>query len=507
MLLSTYQRAFLFGAACLVVAAISIQQFAVLREARRRYGPVSTLFPEQLATLRDPAKCKAIWTTRQAGKTHVALVDFIEDSRTHPYAQYRFIAQTYQSVEDIAWPVLHQINREFRLGMRFQEQKLRAIMPNGAQIRLYGADRPGWASKIYGQVLRRVYIDEAAFFTVSLYDIYEDYIQPALMKEEGQFWIMSIPGHLPRGIFDDCIKCFDPVDKISGVKCENGPRYHKFKWKHDRPTGFSVHRWTTAENPATNRQYFAQIEKAKAKNPDIEEDPRFQRNYRGLRVTEMGEMVYKFNPEKNTFHADGWKCRAGDHYIIGLDFGYDDRTAFVVLVWREDLPYLVEIESFRLEEAILGPIYAHHRTLLDQYDVPGTDIITVADHAHKHLFEAYRQRFDLDVICAEKENKFDWIAIYNASLAAGDIKFINPADSPHVEEMYSLKWRKNQRGMLEETPGQFNDACDAGMIGFRHSYHYLWEEEEQGPPTNAELRRQEIERLRQEDLAGQEHWG
>lgn len=490
-----------------MVLAAPMRSF--LQEAYRRFElrerVLSAAYGPQRSAIKDPSNRKVLWTTRRAGKTTTAILDFIYDGLAHPKAKYAYIALTHPSAEDIAWPILTELFEKFDLGDHFQESKLRATLPNGANIKLYGADRPGWAKRLYGPKYRRVYIDESAFYSISLYDLIEDYLEPSTLvpEKDGQIWVMSIPGHMPRGLFDDAVKCF-PVDsgRISGMLCERASEYSRWKWnkKLDRPTGWSVHRWTTADNPAMAEVFSEEIEKKRARNPDIEEDPRFQRNYLGRRIQDVGEMVYKFDWDKNTFPGQ-WTVSPGDHIVIGLDFGFDDRNAFSVCVWRDDYDALVELESIRLEPGILlDQVYSYHRALIDAYNAPGVDVVTVGDNAHKQLFEEYRRRFNLNVIPAQKGPKFDRIAVYNSALSTAKVLVQDPAASPHVEEMTDLVWYERKDGTKVPQPGSLEDCCDAALMAFEFAKHYLFEEEDYLPPTSRQANMEEQRRMQQMEL-------
>lgn len=443
---------------------------ALIAEASSRNALMASLFPAQSAAVNDPNSKVCIWTTRRAGKSRGILSYFLDDGQKHPGSHYVFIALTHPSAEDLAWPILKEIDREFNLGLKFQEAKLRATLPNGSSIKLYGADRPGWMYRLYGQKLRGVAIDEAAFYTIDLRALIDDVLEPCVIDLHGKIFLMSIPGHLPRGLFDDIIKGYDGRSNLRGVRPKSEPEW-------------SLHRWTTADNPSMAQKFAERIAKKLAENPNVENDPSFQRNYRGLRVAEIGERVYRFDPDRNTYHRTDengevsfdWKRSPGDHFILGIDFGWDDYQAFSLNVWRDDSPDFVELESHRKKHMLLDEIYSWTKMYQDWC---GADLQMVADPAHKQLFEEFRRRFDVPVIPAEKANKFDWISVQNTDWMAGVIKVVSPASSPHAQEMTDLTWHVKRDGWKVEQPGAKNDCCDAFLVAYRHGYHYRHKEPE-----------------------------
>jgi hypothetical protein len=462
----------------------------VERERARRDALLNSLFPEQLAAVQDPSPKKVLWTTRRAGKTTTVLTDFMDDARRNPGFRYAYIALTQGSAEDIAWPILQKLNNQFRLNASPQEHKLRMKFPNGSSIKLYGADRPGWMNKLYGQQLRKVAVDEAAFFTVSLEDLVEDYLEPATIDLDGTIYLMSIPGHLPRGLFYHITKQF-PVElenwrlKLDGKQA---------KQTEECPSGeeWTVHRWTTMDNPAMAERFLKRLELKRKKQPNIDSDPKFIRNYRGIWHTDIGERVYAFDWDKNKINE--YEPPPGSRFLLGIDFGWDDRTAFSLITWHKNSPLLVELESHSAAEMRMDVIASWVRAYMDAY--PGLSI--VGDPAHKQFFEEFRRRYQFPLMEGEKPNKFDWIQTINSDLLAGNILFLDAANSPHVKEMNELPWLRKKDGKLIEQPGKWNDCCDAFMLAFRQAYHYrfetLVEKPKPGTPEHNDMIEAEIER-------------
>jgi hypothetical protein len=477
---------------------------ARVRELRRRHSILAGLIPKQRRAVEDPARWKVIWTTRRAGKTTGVLVDMVYQGLSNPMSRFCYIALTHGSAEGIAWPILRELDQKYSLNARFQEAKLRCTLPTGSTIQLYGADRPRWAARLYGQKLRGVAIDEAAFFGVDLTELVDDVLRPALSDLRGTCYLMSIPGHLPRGLFYALTKGFDWHKSFSGERPEACTEYQAApRW--------SVHRWTTFDNPHMKEQHQAEIDEWRNTHPDPESDPKFLRNYLGAWVQQASELVYRFDPELNGYPGP-WGRHPSDRYVLGIDFGWDDATALSMNAYRPNQPDFVELESKRLKHALLSEIADHVNMLLDYYGRGQTTI--VADAAHKQLFEEFRRRYDFPIIPAEKAKKFEWIQIYNSELVAGRVRLVDPdpMTNPHAEEMLDLCWLTRPDGTLVEQPGQQNDCSDAALVAFKHGRHYLrGEAEPAGPATAAEvIHRQEEELIRLEeellDLEKEDSW-
>ena len=59
------------------------------------------------------------------------------------------------------WPVLHELNDKHDLGCTFLDSKLIMTYPNGATLRLYGADMKNFIKRLKGRKYPGVAIDEA----------------------------------------------------------------------------------------------------------------------------------------------------------------------------------------------------------------------------------------------------------------------------------------------------------------------------------------------------------
>ncbi len=471
---------------------------SILDEAQRRSSPLDQLFAEQRAAVEDPSRRKCLWTTGRAGKSTTVLTAFVDDGLKHPYMVYFYFCLTMPHVEEIAWPTLRRLDRDFGLGCRFQEDKLRVILPSGSWIRLFGFDRPLALDRFYGIALRGAAADEAAFANIDLEEFVEDTIGPRLIDHQGTFWLMSIPGRVPRGLFDEIIRGFPRRENMRGVRSPSRPDW-------------SVHSWTALENPTVRDLVLSEIaqkvaaraypstspEALAAARADLERLAWFRRNYLGERVQERGDLVYPFDRDKNTYwrlDKDGqrisaWARRPDDHYVLGIDFGWDDATAFSLNAWRDDLPLFVELESYAQPEMMMSAIAA--RVRLYQEWIAPAPLTIVGDPARKNYFEELRRRYQLPIMVAEKANKLDWIEVFVNDLSAGLVQYVAPDDSPHVREMQGLTWKVMKDGKRLEQPGAANNGCDAQLMAYRHAYHYLHTEAEPKPEPGsraAELR-------------------
>lgn len=140
---------------------------------------------------------------RRAGKTVAAINHLLRDACRVPNSRYAYISPTYKQSKDIAWDMLKKYARPIP-GVLFNESELRADLPNGSRIRLYGADNP---DSLRGIALWGVVFDE---YSQQPSNIFTEIIRPALADHQGYaIWIGTPKGKndffrlYQKGLTDD----------------------------------------------------------------------------------------------------------------------------------------------------------------------------------------------------------------------------------------------------------------------------------------------------------------
>jgi phage terminase large subunit len=128
---------------------------------------------------------------RRAGKTVATINDIIKRAivENKPDGRYAYLAPYLNQAKDIAWSYLQKYASPIT-GTTFNASELRADLPNGARIRLYGADN---ADRMRGIYLDGIVIDEPADQRGS---IFPEIIRPALADRQGWATFIGTPkGH------------------------------------------------------------------------------------------------------------------------------------------------------------------------------------------------------------------------------------------------------------------------------------------------------------------------
>jgi hypothetical protein len=128
---------------------------------------------------------------RRFGKTVYAINEMLKGAVTCtlPEPRFAYIAPLYRQAKAVAWDMLKYYTRPIP-EMKYNEAELRADMPTGARISLFGGDNPDSLRGIY---LDGVVLDEYAQMSERLWP---EVIRPALADRKGWAVFIGTPqGH------------------------------------------------------------------------------------------------------------------------------------------------------------------------------------------------------------------------------------------------------------------------------------------------------------------------
>jgi terminase large subunit-like protein len=455
--------------------------------AQRAVDVLDGTFAQQRAFIEDPAKLKWALCTRRAAKSYSDGLALAKAALDRQDVSCLYIGLTRESAKRIMWKdVLKAINRRHKLGVQFNESELSAKFPNGSVIYLVGADsNEDERQKLLGQKFVLVVIDEAQAFGIDLRQLVYGVLKPAVADYRGTIVLTGTPGNLIKGLFFDVT---------------NG-----------REAGWSGHRWTTYDNPYMAEQWAGEIADLKAASPLVVETPWFRQMYLGEWVIDSDKLVYRFNSDRNafaelpTFHAGQW------HYVLGVDLGYNDPTAFALCAYHDYDKTLYVLEAEKHPRLDVTSVAERIRGFQARYELDSI----VIDGANKQAVEEMRRRHELPLRAADKTGKSDFIEIMNGEFIQARIK-LNPLNCSQLADEYAgLIW--DERSLKrEEHPNCANDLADAALYAWRLCYSYLsvavdpppkvgspeWHQQEEEEMMQAEIRRYHERREAEADSWG-----
>lgn len=427
----------------------NLRQAAQRLEARKQ-----RLMGPQLAFLTDPSKKKAAICTRRAGKTFVCrhLVAeavlrnaWVDRDRAQPVVQY--IAQTRIKALDLFWTPFKEICRELGLDAHWDDHSLRAQFPNGVLVRAGGAEDKDEIEKYRGDAYPLVVIDEAASFGPRIEELVMSALSAALLDYNGTIAMIGTPGQSQSGLFWEI---------YAG---------HKPEW--------SPHRWSYM----TNVHFPAEVRTVEWIEANVGplDSPKVQREYFGNWVSDASSLVYQYNPDKSRWDGvlpPGHEWR----YILGMDLGFRDPTAFVVGAYAKTHPDLFIVHAESQPHMLPSQIEQKVLELKRDFNITRIVVDTGGSMARNNV-EEWNRRHAFGMLGAEKTNKYTYIEHMNSEFYLGRIK-VKPELTKLQNEWKTLVWEDNDKevsrhdGKPKEHPGFANHLADASLYMFRESMHF-----------------------------------
>ena len=150
--------------------------------------PIDASFPAQRPFVEDTSRYISAQCSRRAGKTNGLALRFFRTMERHPKSQCVYLGLTLESAREILWPVLLELNDKYKLGYTFLESKLTMKHPNGATLRLFGADMKNFIKRLKGRKYPGIGIDEAQDFGTHLQSLIDDVLTPS-MADYADGWL------------------------------------------------------------------------------------------------------------------------------------------------------------------------------------------------------------------------------------------------------------------------------------------------------------------------------
>lgn len=433
-----------------------ISDDAILSEYLKRKGALAPVdmrepaFLKQNAVLDDRlSRFKALNTTRRGAKSTTEAMDHIEVCNEFPGSRTVYMGLTIGSVREIIWDVFKDINSKHSLGLVFNETDSIIKYPNGSRTRLFGLDSsPREMAKVLGQKLRKVSIDEAGSMTIDLESFVNQKLRPALSDLRPHSWITLLG------------------------TCENIPNtyFEKVTTGKDANVDWSIHRWTTYDNPFMARQWDEEISEMRAKNPDIDKASWFRTHYLNEWCSDDDLLIIpaaKMQFVDTLPHARDW------YYVLGVDLGFNDASSYTVVAASHELKSAYCIASSKHTEQDFTAVAETIKILKERY--PLTRI--VVDGANKQGIEEMKQRMMLpELEIAEKLGKATYLRLLKDDVLTGAFKFLTSENDALKEEWSALQWL-SVKGIRKEVedPRCQNHCSDSALYAWRQTYAYMAE--------------------------------
>jgi hypothetical protein len=418
-------------------------------KARRFLGD---LHPKQRAFVEDQSRRKVALCSRRAGKSHGILAWLIDGAISDPSGLSVYVARSKGDARRILQPAI-----DF-FGSRYPELRLKLREIDGQLLLVVGLTRHAiWLAgckdgsevgKFRGSKYKRVAIDESQEYGSFLRELVTDAFEPALIDKAGHLLLAGTPSPIPAGLF---------YEASTGDGSPQWPTHH----------------WTIFDNPhipnaAAEVQLFCETYGLD------QHSATYRREYLGQWIRDEGALVYPFSATLNGVVSA--EVPGNLRYILGVDIGFIDATAFTVVATKTGFPEIWVIRSWKRGGLIPAAVAAHVEGFRNEFGL-GLQIVVDEGGIGKGYAEEMRQRYGIGCVAAEKTKKRAYQEIVAGELRSGTIRIVTRECSQLVDEMCLLQWGP---GRVSEDQRFENHCCDSLLYSVRAAR--TWYQPEIEPP-------------------------
>lgn len=181
-------------------------------------------------------------------------------------------------------------------------------------------------------------------------------------------------------------------------------------------------------------------------------------------VNDPGGLVYPFDEARNVADA----APPLTQYVLGIDFGVVDATAFTVLGWAAHDPTVWIVESYGRSGMSPSDAADEVRALMGRYTFER--IVGDVGGLGKAFAEEMRSRHSLPIEAAEKHNKRGYQSLMVGDLERGRIRVIRATCTQLIDEWRELPWTEDRQ---READGFENHCSDSALYGWRAAHAFL----------------------------------
>lgn len=418
---------------------------AVLLELVKRKGstgsvPLDPEFEIQNAVRLDRSQFKAMKCTRRSGKSTTEVLDHIDKCLEFPTSRTLYMALTLDSASEICWDIFKEYNEKYKLGLKFNESKKIVYYPNGSRTRLFGLDsNEKQITRVLGQKLRKVSIDEAGSLTKNMRKIIYQMILPTLADLSPNSWLTLLG------------------------TCENIPNtfFQEVTEGRETTVPWRVYEWTAYENPYMRKQWGELIDQMKASNPEVVEASWFKTHYLNMWVSDDNLLII---PYSKAIIVDGLPVGNNWVHILGVDLGYNDASAFSIVSYSFTHRKAYVSLCFSESGMDLTDVATTIKRIKEEFSISRV----VVDGANKQGIEEMKKRLGLpELETAEKQGKPVYLKLLRDDIVTGKLCLMADKTDGLKREWGSLQWKDEKK--LQEDPRCANHESDATLYAWRET--------------------------------------
>jgi len=436
------------------------------------------LFDRQLELYDAPERRRAAHPGRRAGKSTglpaFALMDALDCKPTQPgqFAEVVVMGgETAKKAESMYWAPIHALIQAHRLPFAFNG-KLGAFLHerrDGSGIYLWGIADKGAADMLRGYKVRAAYFDEVMTYQQHLDYLAESALGPALGDLGGALTFAGTPSVTRAGPwFQLC---------------------HSQKWR--------TFHWDVRQNPKFPRDPMTVLNE-EAERYGGWDNATFRREWLGEFVDDASMMVVEFDRARNTRESVPAGYSLAWPHVVGVDYGYNDAFAIVVLTMRPEAPaarYVVHAE--KLAQADYDQCAAALKRVAQRFQ-PRSVVCDPAGGG-KPFYETWNNRYGAELGLAVRSahkvagSLVESIRFQNTELRMGRLQAIVPDAEPLVSEWAVLPWKDTWKDAPSDDYAQ--DAFDACRYALMETIAWAPREVPTAESEDAKLQREVLAQI------------
>lgn len=410
-------------------------------------------FPAQNAFIQDPSRYIDAQCSRRAGKTNGLAIRFFKTMEKHPRSQCVYLSLTFDSAKEIMWPVLQELNTLHNLGCTFVESKLTMTHPNGAKLKLMGADMKNFIKRLKGKKHPGIALDESQDFGTHLQSLIDDVLTPCIADyEDGWLAIVGTPGPVPQGYF--------------------------FEVTQKKRFGYSHHEWTLLENPYMPDPA-AFIADLMQKREWDENNPTLLREWKNKWVLDVEALWVKYKESLSHFQALPVITPHKWNYVMGVDLGFKDADAIAILAWSEQVRETYLVEELITKKQGITELTEQIEAMTKKYDI--SKMVVDEGGLGKKIAEEMRRQKSLPLELADKARKQENVEFLNDALRTGKFKAKGVSTFAQDSYLVQIDWDKSTPNKIVVKKKPHSDIIDAVLYAFRECPSWAYQEPPKKP--------------------------
>ena len=460
----------------------------------------------------DNSTHKALFGERRGGKSTLMGIAAVHKALTTPYAKILYIGLTQDSCQRVMYDeVLSSLKRRYNLPAKLIGNDTMNF-DNGSIIYLVGVDaNKNQKEKVRGFKAALILIDEMQSYTRGIRQIIDEVVGPTAADTKSAMIIGGTAGNaLGKNYWYEVTRNNTKESPIGSSTLHPEWSVWRCQWANN-----------TAIDEITNNRVCDNVrdylDEKKRLHPGIEKTDSWRQEWDAEWVLQTSSLIYRYTDANlvtsplciapgtiERIQMPNASFLSTATYLLGLDIGYNDRTALTILAYNVKYSNKVYvIETFSKSDMLVSAIAEKIKQLDNFYHFS----YMVGDSSNLTVFETLKKDYGLNIQKANRQGKLSHQLVINADLQTQSIIFL-PGNEELIQQLQSLTWDPKflEQGKFRELEGQPNDMADSLLYAHNFSRHMWYDPPKINDPIidptgfNAQITKSLFARKRPKDL-------